>query len=348
MELIIGLVLGTIVSGALSFFIYKKISLIQSDNFEILANKILEKNEQNLTTLVTPFNERVKEYRDYLESMHKFDLKDRESLRERLNQMLDSATRIQTETKELSTALKSDVKFQGAWGELTLEKILELTGLEKDREYSTQKTYTDNDGKSFKPDVVVSLPNDSTIIIDSKVSLSAYFDYINTDQKAEALKKLKTSLTSHIDGLSKKNYQALKDLNSPDFVYLFIPVEGVYSLMIREFPELIDESLKRNIVLVSPVNLVANLKTVASLWRLEKQSKNAQEMAAKAGAMYDKFVATIDDIEKLGTALKRAQSSHEDVVKKLSTGKGNLLSRAEELKTMGAKTTKEMSSNFLN
>ncbi len=348
MELGIGIVVGVLLSGILSYFIYQKLTSTQTDQFESLANTILQKNEQNLNTLVSPFNERVKEYRDYLEQMHKFDLKDRESLRERLNQMLESASKIEVETHQLSTALKSDVKFQGAWGELTLERILDLAGLVKGQEYSTQSTYQDEQGKSFKPDVVVNLPNNASIIIDSKVSLTSYFEYINEDKKDEALKKIKISIMNHIDSLSKKNYQSLNDINSPDFIYLFVPVEGVYSLMLKEFPEIIDQALKKNIVLVSPVNLIANLKTVASLWRLEKQSKNAQDLATKAGAMYDKFVAILDDLEKLGNAAKKTSDLHEDIVKKLSTGKGNLIGRAEELRSLGAKTTKEMDSDYLN
>lgn len=343
MEIILGFIIGSLISGGLSFFIYKNLSEKQNSKLDEIATSILNRNEQNLSTLVSPFNDKVKEYREYFESIHKFDLKDRESLRERLGQMLDSAGKIQTETNLLTRALSSDVKFQGSWGELTLERILELSGLTSNQEFFTQMSLTDLDGKVFKPDVVIKLPNSASIIIDSKVSLTSYFDYYNQGESLEALKKLKQSISSHIDSLSKKKYQNLEGINSVDFVYLFVPVEGVYSLVLREFPEIIDESLKKNIVLVSPVNLIASLKTVASLWRLENQTQNATDIAQKAGAMYDKLVLFVEDLEKVGSSIDKAQQIYLDSMKKLNTGSGNLVKRAEELKTLGAKTTKSLS-----
>lgn len=356
MDLVIGFAIGAVISLITAFFTIKFISKSQADKFQILANEIFEKNsatlknqaKEDLSNIVNPLNIKVSEYKEYLDHMHKFDLKDRESLREKLSQMLESANKIETEASQLTRALSSDVKFQGAWGELTLERILELAGLQKNVEYFTQESFKDEDGKSKRPDVIIKLPNDSQIIIDSKVSLKSYFDYVNSDNKAAALKALKQSIQTHIDSLAKKNYQKLEGLNSPDFVYLFIPVEGVYSLMIKEYPELIDESLKKNIVLASPVNIISNLKTVASLWRLEKQSKNAKEMAQKAGAMYDKFVLFLDDFQKVGLNIQRAQDAHGEMTKKLSEGKGNLIVRAEELKSLGAKTSKDVDSNYLN
>lgn len=342
---------GALVSLFISFFLIKTLTRVQEDRFNILAQDVLNQNSQELqtqanqsfTNALTPLSEKVKEYKEYLDQIHKYDLKDRESLREKLNQMLYSAEKIELETNQLSRALSSDVKFQGAWGELTLERILELAGLERNVEYFTQEIFTDKQGKTKRPDVVVKLPNDAHIIIDSKVSLKSYFDYVNTDDKQGALKKLKAAVQAHIDSLSKKKYQSLDGLNSPEFVYMFVPVEGVYSLILNSYPELIDESIKKNVILVSPVNIMSNLKTVASLWRLEKQSKNASEMAQKAGAMYDKFVSLVDDIEKLGTNIKRTQSAHDDIVNKISSGKGNLISRSQELRDLGAKTTKVMS-----
>ena len=287
----------------------------------------------------------IKEYQEYISRIHIDDIKDRESLREKINSMISSAKSIETEAGQLSRALKSDVKFQGAWGELTLEKILEISGLEKGREYFTQGGFKSAEGDTQRPDVVVNLPNNSCLIIDSKVSLKSYFEFYNEDRK-DALKDLKISIQKHIDSLSKKKYQNIHELNSPEFVYLFIPIEGVYALMLNSYPELIDDSIKKNVILVSPINLMANLKTVSSLWRLDKQSKNAEEMAIKAGAMYDKFVAVIDDIDKIGLHLKRAEDSRQDLNRKLSIGKGNLISRAEELKSLGAKTSKNISSNL--
>jgi DNA recombination protein RmuC len=355
MEVVISFTVGVILASVIGFVLIKYFSRIQKDQFELLANNILSKNtntlkenaSENLSSIVLPLNERIKEYKEQMDQMHKFDLKERESLREKLNQMITSAGRIETEASQLSQALSSDVKFQGDWGEIVLENILELAGLEKGREFEVQNTLKDDNGNIYRPDAIIKLPNDSQIIIDSKVSLKAYFEYINTDQKENALKNLKTSIQNHIDSLSKKNYQLLTGVNAPDFVYLFIPVEGVYSLIIREYPNIIDESIKKNIILVSPVNLIANLKTVASLWRLEKQSKNAQIMAQKAGAMHDKFVIVLDDIEKMGSALQKAKLIQSELIKKVSSGKGNLVSRSQELKELGAKTSKSIDPEYI-
>ncbi len=356
MDLILGFASGLLLALIIGFLGLKFLLKFQTQKFELLAAEILKKNSEEfqvnanekLTHVVNPLELKVKEYKEYMDSLHREDLKDRESLRERLAQMLESAQKIGHETGQLTRALSSDVKFQGAWGELTLERILELAGLQKDIEYFTQTAFKDQEGKQLKPDVVIKLPGEGNIIIDSKVSLKAYFDYMNSENKDEALKALKQSVQTHIDTLSKKNYQHLEGIDSPDFVYLFIPVEGVYSLILASFPEIIAESIKKNIVLVSPVNIMSNLRTVAALWRLEKQSKNAVEMANKAGAMYDKFVTLVDDIEKLGLHLGRAQASQDQLIKKISTGKGNLVNRAQELQELGAKTTKTMSKDVLD
>lgn len=340
----------------LFFFMNRNLTKQQEDRFTLIAKNVLDQNSRYLTEkaqldlekVIHPLNERVSEYKSYLDGIHKYDLKDRENLRERLGQMIESANKIGTQATSLTQALSSDVKFQGAWGELTLERILELAGLEKGTEYVTQEVLKSDEGKMLRPDILIKLPNDSHIIIDSKVSLKAYFDYINTDNKDAALKALKSSLQAHIDSLSKKQYQNIEGVKSPDFVYLFIPVEGVYSLSLSSFPELIDDSIRKNIVLVSPVNIISNLRTVASLWRLEKQSKNAEELARKAGQMYDKFAALVDEFQKLGTHLKRAQDGHRDIVKKLSEGRGNLMNRAEELKVLGAKTSKDVDKQLMN
>ncbi len=356
MDLMIGLGIGIALSFVLGFVLIKLITKIHTDKFHILAKEILDQNTTQLKeqatsdigNLVSPIHERIKEYKDYMDQLHKYDLKDREALREKMSHVMDSAHKIEKEAMHLTRALSSDVKFQGAWGELTLERILEISGLQKNVEYFTQEVLQDDQGNTQRPDVVIKLPNDTNIIIDSKVSLTAYFDYVNSENKASALKELKKSVQNHIDSLSKKNYQKITSIHSPDFVYLFIPVEGVYSLMLKEYPELIDESLKKNIVLVSPVNIISNLKTVASLWRLEKQAKNVDEVARKAGAMYDKLVAVLEDFQKVGANIVRAKDSHDEMLKKLSEGKGNLIGRAEELKSLGAKTSKDIDSSYLN
>lgn len=356
MEIAFAFIVGALFAVVIFFFLYKSLTKQQADRFSLIAKEVLDQNsnylkekaEHDLGRIVDPLNQRIGDYKNYLDSIHKYDLKDRESLRERLQQMLSSVDKIGSEANSLTQALKSDVKFQGAWGELTLERILELAGLEKGIEYFTQEVMTSSEGKFLRPDVIIKLPNEAHIVIDSKVSLKAYFDYINSEEKDAAVKALKQSVINHIDSLSKKQYQNIPGVKSPDFVYLFIPVEGVYSLMLGHFPELIDESIKKNIVLVSPVNIISNLRTVASLWRLEKQSKNAEELAHKAGLMYDKFASLVDDMQKMGTHLKRAQDAQLDIMKKLSEGRGNLLVKAEELKSLGAKTSKKIDQQLLN
>lgn len=346
-ELAIGLFIGLGFALLVGFFLYKLILKVQSDRFELLAQKITQENSLNfksqatsdLQSIISPLNEQVKEYKTYLDELHKYDLKDRENLRTTMTEMIGSATKIENEAKTLSQALSQDVKYQGDWGEIVLERVLELSGLTRDREYFTQTSFKDNEGNNLRPDIIIKLPNESHIVIDSKVSFKSYYNFVESKDEA-SLKELKKSVTSHIEALSKKDYSNLNKLTAPDFVYLFLPIEGVFSLVIKEFPELIELALKKNIILVSPLNLTANLKTVASLWRLERQSQNANLMAEKAGAMYDKLASLVSDIEKLGDSLTRSLNLKEEILKKLSTGRGSLISRSEELKELGAKTTK--------
>lgn len=349
MEMLTGILIGAGIGIILCFFLFKILAKNQENQFKVLASEILSQNSEqlkmtateNLASVVSPLKEKITEYRELLETLQRNDLKDRENLRAKLTQMIESAGRIELEASQLTKALSSDIKFQGQWGEIVLERILELAGLEKGREFTTQ-THLVEEGKSFRPDVIVNLPGETQIIIDSKVSLKSYFDY-SEKQTTENLKQLKTSVTSHIDQLAKKSYQNLPGVTSPEFVFMFIPVEGVYSILLKEFPELVELALKKNIVLVSPINLLANLKTVATLWRIEKQSKGAEELARKAGAMHDKFAGLIDDFEKLGASLEKSKQIHEDIQRKLHTGKGNLIARAQELKDSGAKTSKTLS-----
>lgn len=348
-ELLLGLFIGLGFAIIVGFFVYKVILRIQSDRFSLMAREISDANSAqfksqataDLQVLINPLNEQVKEYKTYLDELHKYDLKDRENLRTTMGEMIGSAAKIENEAKTLSQALSQDVQYQGNWGEIVLERVLELSGLTKDREYFTQTSYKDSDGSTYRPDVIVKLPNSSNIVIDSKVSFKSYYEFVETKSDT-CLKDLKKSVSAHIEALSKKDYSNLQSLNAPDFVYLFLPVEGVFSLIIKEFPELVELALKKNIILVSPLNLTANLKTVASLWRLEKQSQNASLMAEKAGAMYDKFASLVADIEKLGESVNKAQVLKEEIMKKLSTGRGSLLSRSEELRELGAKTTKNI------
>lgn len=354
LEIIVAFTSGTLITLFLSFIFIRFNSKSQEQNFKLLAGEILKTQSEEfkqqasdrMDISVGPLNERIKEYKELLTSMQRVDTVDRESLRTKLGDMIESAGRIEEKAMSLTNALSSDVKFQGTWGEFTLENILDLAGLEKNREYFLQEVLKDASGNTFRPDVVVRFPNDTKLIIDSKVSLSAYFDYVNSTDKNSALKNLRISVKSHIDQLALKKYQNLEGVGGIDFVYMFIPVEGVYSLVLKENPEILEYALKKNIVLVSPVNLIANLKTVASIWRLEKQSQNAELVATKAGAMYDKFAGLVDDLEKLSASLDKSKQLQQGISNKLSSGRGNLLSRSEELKELGAKTSKTLSQNL--
>lgn len=347
-EILLAFFCGFLITLVLTYFFMRASSKSQEQNFKLVANEILKyqtsefklQATERMEQTIAPLNERIKEYRDLLSNMQRLDLSDRENLRTKLGDMMDSAVRIEEKAMSLTNALSSDVKFQGTWGEFTLENILDLAGLEKNREYFLQEVIKDSSGNTYRPDVVVRFPNDTKLIIDSKVSLSAYFEYVNSEDKNSALKNLRISVKNHIDQLASKKYQNLEGVGGIDFVYMFIPVEGVYSLVLKENPEILEYGLKKNIVLVSPVNLVANLKTVASIWRLEKQSQNADIVASKAGAMYDKFAGLVEDLEKLSQSLNKSKQLQESILNKLSTGRGNLMARSEELRELGAKTTK--------
>ena len=353
-EILIAFSLGTLLTLVITFIFIRLSSKSQEQNFKIIASEILKiqsedfnkQAREKMDQSVAPLNERIKEYKDLLANMQRVDLTDRENLRTKLGDMIESAGRIEERALGLTNALSSDVKFQGTWGEFTLENILDLAGLEKNREYFLQQTLKDSSGTAFKPDVVVRFPNDTKLIIDSKVSLSAYFDYVNSEDKNTALKNLRASVKSHIDQLCAKKYQNLEGVGGIDFVYMFIPVEGVYSLVLKENPELLEYAMKKNIILVSPVNLIANLKTVAAIWRLEKQSQNAEIVATKAGAMYDKFASMVEDLEKLASSIDKSKQLHDNIINKLSTGRGNLLNRSEELRSLGAKTSKSLPDNL--
>ncbi len=338
MEMVFAFGAGLVIALGIFAIVYKVLLKHQKDQFELIASTVLKKSSEEF---LTPFDEQLEDYRKFISDVKEADIKERQSVKEQISQMLMAAGQIQKETHQLSQALSSDVKFQGDWGELVLEKVLEKAGLQKDREYFLQNTL-ELEGKKFRPDVLVKLPQNTHLIIDSKVSLSGYFKYLNENSK-EATGEVFKSVKSHIDILADKNYAHLDGLQSPEFVYLFIPVEGVYALILREHPEILDYALKKNIVLVSPVNLLANLKTVNALWRIDKQSKSAVEIAQKAGAMYDKFCLLKDELDKLQNHFHRVENSFQDIHKRLHQGKGNLVDRALELKEHGAKTTRELS-----
>jgi DNA recombination protein RmuC len=326
--------------------------------FENLANKILDEkskkftdqNKENLENVLKPLRDRIKEFEQKVDEKYDNEQKERASLKGEIKVLHDLNKKISEEAHNLTTALKGDSKKQGNWGELILERILESSGLIKGEEYITQETTYNEDGERLHPDVVIQLPDDKHIIIDSKVSLVAYERVMNAEDDDERDKWLKAHLVSvkaHIKGLSEKNYHTSRGMNSPEFVLMFMPIESSFSMSVRADDELFNFAWDKRIVIVSPSTLLATLRTVASIWKQDKQTKNAIDIAEKSGRLYDKFVGFMEDMQKIGDRLNSTQKVYDEGMKKLSEGSGNLVKRAEELKKMGAKATKQLPSEIL-
>ena len=250
----------------------------------------------------------------------------------------------------MTKALKSDTKKQGNWGEVVLERILEDSGLIKNQEYFLQETGRNEDGSLIRPDVVIQLPQEKYLIIDSKVSLTAYHDFISSEDPREkeiALKKHIESIKNHVKELNEKNYPSMNKLDIPDFVLMFMPIESAFALAVQTDPSLFNFAWEKKIVIVSPTTLLATLKTIESIWRQEKQTRNALEIAEQGGKLYDKFVGFLGDLEKIGVNIDRASEAYRDAHKKLSSGRGNILGQVEKMKTLGAKTSKNIPQKYL-
>lgn len=327
--------------------------------FENLANKIFEEktqkfadqNKTNLGEILTPLGEKIKDFEKKVHDTFLSETKDRTSLKEQLNMLHQLNQQMSKEANNLTKALKGENKTQGNWGEFILESILEKSGLVKDREYSIQQTFTSEDRKRQQPDVIINLPENKCIIIDSKVSLTAYEKYSSaeTDEEREiAAKEHLLSVKTHIKTLSDKSYQNLKDINTLDYVILFIAIEPAFILAFQKDPEFTNDALAKNILVVSPTNLLGTLRIIASLWKVEKQTQNAIEIAEKAGALFDKFVAFTEDLIVLGKKMKDGQEAYEAAMNKLSSGSGNLVKKANSIKLLGAKGTKQLNQNLLN
>jgi len=327
--------------------------------FENIANKILEKNsekftvanQKNIGEVLNPLKEKILLFEKKVEDTYQKGLKDQTELRAELLKLYDLNNKISEEANNLTKALKGDVKKQGNWGEVVLERILERSGL-NEGEQGYQKQFSDvtDDGKRVQPDVVINLPDGKHIIVDSKVSLIAYERAVNAETEEERQKHLKEhllSLKTHIKGLSEKHYQTASKLNSPDFVLLFIPIESSFSVAIQEDQELFSFAWDQKVVLVSPSTLLATLRTVSSIWQQENQTRNALEIARQSGALYDKFVGFVSDLEKLGNNLKTTRNTYEDAMNKLKDGRGNLIRSVENIKKLGAKATKELPQKML-
>lgn len=327
--------------------------------FENLANKILdeksskftEQNKENMKNILSPLQDKIQLFEKKVEDTHKESIDYHAALRQQILGLREMNLQMSKETLNLTKALKGDSKMQGNWGELILERVLEKSGLEKDREYFVQQSHTNADGNRVFPDVVINLPDGKKMIVDSKVSLTSYEKFINEEDdnlKNGFLKEHVNSIKRHIEQLGEKNYQDLYQIESPDFVLLFIPMEPAFALALNEDTTLYNKAFEKNIVIVTPSTLLATLRTIDSMWANQKQQENAFEIARQAGALYDKFEGFIADLIVVGKKMDEGKKAYEESMKKLCTGNGNLVTSAEKLKKMGAKAKKSLPESIIN
>ena len=327
--------------------------------FENVATKILKQNtidfssenQKSIGQLVNPLKERIEKFEETISKTYEKGLRDQTDLKVEIKSLHELNKKISEDASNLTNALKSDSKKQGNWGELILEKVLERSGLVKGQEYLIQYTDRTEDGTLIRPDVIVNLPDEKHVIIDSKVSLLAYNEFVNEEDYSKKEKYLKMhvdSIKEHVKSLSDKNYQSARKLDAPDFVLMFLPIESAFSAAMQNDPQLFNLAWDKKIVVVSPTTLLATLKTIEAIWKHEKQTQNAIEIARQGGGLYDKFDSFIRDLEKVGSQISTAHKTYEEAHKKLSTGHGNIISRIEKLKKLGAKASKELPKHLLD
>ena len=339
----------------------KEVDTIQEKftaEFKNLANEILEKNsakfsdlnKTSMGELLNPLRDRIVTFEKKVEEAYDKELRDKISLREEVKKLYELNNRISEEANNLTRALKGDTRKQGDWGEVILETVLERSGLTKDREYRKQVVSTNAGGDTIKPDYLVMLPDNRHIIIDSKVSLIAYENFVNIDDDEVRPKFLKAHLDSmknHVKLLSDKNYFSSLEFNTPDFVLMFVPIESSFSVALQADQDLFNYAWEKKIVIVSPTTLLATMRTVASIWKMDKQSQHAFQIAEESGKLYDKFKLFMDDMVKVGNQLTSTRGTYEDAMKKLVTGRGNLVNQAEKIREMGAKNTKRIDGTII-
>ncbi|WP_396634197.1 DNA recombination protein RmuC [Maribacter sp. R86514] len=325
--------------------------------FENLANKILEekslkfteRNEKNIKDILTPLNEKILLFEKKVEESQKENISIHSALKEQLLNLQTQNIKITQEAENLTKALKGDSKMQGNWGELVLERVLEKSGLEKDREYNVQQSFTREDGSRVLPDVIINLPDGKKMVVDSKVSLTDYERYVNAedDFKEKYLKDHLNSLRRHVDQLSAKKYEDLYEMESPDFVLMFVPIEPAFAIAINQDSSLYNKAFEQNIIIVTPSTLLATLRTIDSMWNNEKQQRNAIEIARQAGALYDKFEGFVGDLMKVGKKMDDAKDEYRGAMNKLVDGRGNIITSIEKLKKMGAKAKKSIPESLI-
>ena len=319
--------------------------------FEEKGNKFSEQNKEKLSEILNPLKEKISEFEKKVEETNKESIRGHASLKEQLQMLKEMNQQITLEAKNLTTALKGQSKTQGNWGEFILESILEKSGLVKGREYVVQESITAESGRRFQPDVIIKLPENKSIVIDSKVSLVGYEKFVSSEDEHEkqlALREHINSIRSHIKNLSGKNYQNLYQLESLDFVLMFMPIEPAFAVAVQSDASLFTDAFEQNIVIVSPSTLLATLRTISSIWRQENQNKNAIEIARQSGEMLDKFAAFVDDLISVGKGLVATKDNYDKAMNKLTEGRGNLISRTEKIKKLGAKASKSLPPGILN
>ena len=326
--------------------------------FKNLANDILERNSEKFTlqnresldTILKPLSEKIKNFNDQLNVSNKNLNEQNVSLRLELQKTIDLGNKMSLEAENLAKAIKGNTKIQGNWGENILEKILEASGLERERDYIIQASFRTDEGKLYMPDVVVNLPGNKHVIVDSKMSLNNYEQYFNAENEESKERQLKLhfeSVKKHINELAEKKYHAEYSSNGLDFVLMFIPIEQAYTLIIRDNQALFEEAYSKNVVITSPSTLIPTLRIIADIWKKEKQNQNAMLIAQQAGALYDKFVGFVEDLKAIGKSIDNAKNEYSKATNKLYEGKGNIVSRAENIKLLGAKVTKTLDNNLV-
>ncbi|HBF20564.1 MAG: DNA recombination protein RmuC [Owenweeksia sp.] len=319
--------------------------------FEEKSKKFTDQNKENLGELLNPLRERILEFQKKVEDTNTQSVQRNAALNEQLKNLKELNQQITQEAKSLTLALRGDSKTQGGWGEMQLENILSKAGLQKDIHYIKEKNLKTEEGSNQRLDYIINLPDGKHLILDSKVSLTAYSRYYDSEDEAEQQRFLKQHLDSingHIRSLGDRNYQSLYEINPPDYVMMFIANEPALTIALKEDPQLYEKALDRNIVLVSTTTLLATLRTISYIWKQDLQNKNAEEIARQAGALYDKFVSFSEDLMKLGNQLGTVQKTYTDSMKKLTDGTGNLVKRTEKLRELGAKTSKQADQRLLD
>jgi len=335
-----------------------EIQVLFKDQFSNLAQGILDEKSRNMQTqseqqiklLLDPLQNNLSEFEKRIQASYSTELQERNSLKDELKRLNENSTKLSEDAFNLTQALKSDTKAQGNWGELVLERILERSGLTEGVEYKTQHSTSNEHDQVIRPDVIVNLPGDKHLIIDSKVSLTAYNAWVSasTDQeRASHGKAHVASIRSHVKSLGDKSYPSGKGLNTPDFVILFTPIEAAFALALQQDRELYNDAWDRQIIIVSPTTLLATMRTVSNIWMQERRIRNVQEIAEEGGKLYDKFVAFLVNLEEIGSKLDAARKAYDDAMGKLSTGRGNIIARTQKMQKLGAKTSKQIDAQTL-